>query len=456
MIRLLFLLAFAAALGVNAGSAQNLLSNPDAEETIVGGQIPGWTIVSGNWRYRSSDPQEFEGDNYFFGGPGSGTAIGETTELQQDVDVSAYAAAIDAGQQPFTFAGYIRALVDEARVVVEYQSVSGSVLASYDSGLFTEDTHWELLRDVRTAPPGTRLIRVRLLATYLEPTNNSGYFDAFTLVADDGAPASTFDAGDEAWRVEGDPVAGTFVWGATGGNPGGHIRVSDLNTGIRIWWVAPPAFLGDQSGRYGGEIRFDRVTDRTDKRNPPDYDVSLRGNDGVLLTYAMPDDSEPGLTWTSGAVPLTEAGWENDGTGQPATQAEFQAVLADLERVDILAEYTNAQETNGIDNVAYQGGIVAGEGGPAGAIPATFTLSPAHPNPFAQSTTLSLDFTEAGRVTVDVLDVLGRRVAVLYGGPVAAGARTLRFAADHLPGGTYVVRAVALGSQQLRVVTLAR
>lgn len=205
MTRLLFLLAFAAALGVNAGSAQNLLSNPDAEESIVGGQIPGWTIVSGNWRYRSSDPQEFEGDNYFFGGPGSGTAVGETTELRQDVDVSAYAAAIDAGQQPFTFAGYIRALVDEARVVVEYQSVSGSVLASYDSGLFTEDTHWELLRDVRTAPPGTRRIRVRLLCTYLDPTNNSGYFDAFTLVADDAAPESTFGARTKLGGSRGTP-----------------------------------------------------------------------------------------------------------------------------------------------------------------------------------------------------------------------------------------------------------
>lgn len=361
MHRLVALFLVVAVVSLVAGAlpvqAQNLLQNPDAEEDLVGGQIPGWTTVSGNWTYRGSNPQEFEGDSYFFGGSGSGTSIGETTELRQDVDVSAFAASIDAGTQPFTFAGYIRALTDEARVLVEYQSSGGTVLASYDSGLFTEDTHWELLRDVRTAPPGTRTIRVRLLCTYLEPTNNSGYFDTFTLVADDGAPQSAFDASLEAWRLEGDPVEGSLMWVANGGNPGGFAQHTDANTGILIRWLAPPSFLGDQSSQYGGQLRFDRITSTRERSFTVPDDVRLLGADGTLfLTYDMPDGTEPDLTWTSGSVPLTETGWVNDGTGEPATQMEFQAVLADLERIEIVAEYTNEPETNGLDNVAFEGG----------------------------------------------------------------------------------------------------
>lgn len=453
MTRLL-LLALAAVLATEAAMAQNLLQNPDAEAPIVGGQIPGWTIVSGNWRYRGSDPAEFEGSNYFFAGPGSGTAIGETTELQQDVDVSAYAAAIDAGSQPFTFAGYIRAINDEARVTVEYQTAAGAVLASYDSGIWTADTHWELLHDVRLAPAGTRTVRVRLLTTYLEPTNNSGYFDALTLAPVDATALSTFDASAEAWRIDGDPVTGTFGWVAGAGNPGGALQVTDANTGILIVWMAPPAFLADQSARYGGTLHFDRITSTLVRSFTVPDDVRLLGDDGVLLTYDMPDGTEPGLDWTSGSVPLSEVGWTNTATGLPATPEEFQAALADVERLDIVAEYSSEPETNRLDNVAYEGGAVSAENGPDSAAP--LAIASVAPNPFATRATVTLRLLTDGLLAVDVIDALGRRVAVLHDGPLAAGTHPLTFDAAALPSGTYLVRATAEGTQQTCVVTHLR
>ena len=47
----------------------------------------------------------------------------------------------------------------------------------------------------------------------------------------------------------------------------------------------------------------------------------------------------------------------------------------------------------------------------------------------------------AQRVHADVVDALGRRVAVLHDGPVAAGVEVpLTFGASNLPAGPYVIR----------------
>lgn len=89
-------------------------------------------------------------------------------------------------------------------------------------------------------------------------------------------------------------------------------------------------------------------------------------------------------------------------------------------------------------------------------IPNAFHLSAAYPNPFNPSTTFTLDIPETGYVVVDVLDALGRRVAVLHEGNVVAGSQTLRLEADNLPSGVYVVRAIGAGAQQTRSVTLLR
>jgi hypothetical protein len=53
-------------------------------------------------------------------------------------------------------------------------------------------------------------------------------------------------------------------------------------------------------------------------------------------------------------------------------------------------------------------------------------------------------------------DVLGREVAVLHDGPLAAGAHRLALDASRLPPGVYVVRAVGAGLGLRRSVTVAR
>ena len=69
-------------------------------------------------------------------------------------------------------------------------------------------------------------------------------------------------------------------------------------------------------------------------------------------------------------------------------------------------------------------------------------LDVAGPNPFTVATTVNLSVDRAQDVRVEVLDLLGRRVAVLHDGPVVAGAPVaVRVSAAGLPSGVYVVRA---------------
>ena len=72
--------------------------------------------------------------------------------------------------------------------------------------------------------------------------------------------------------------------------------------------------------------------------------------------------------------------------------------------------------------------------------PTAVRLHPNYPNPFNPSTQIAFDLPEASIVTLEVFDVLGRRVAVLEDGWLDAGSFVRTFDASGLSGGVYVVR----------------
>jgi len=81
------------------------------------------------------------------------------------------------------------------------------------------------------------------------------------------------------------------------------------------------------------------------------------------------------------------------------------------------------------------------------AFPTELALLPNYPNPFNPSTMLSFDLPQSGDVTLEVYDVLGRRVALLLNqSPLTAGRHELSFNANNLASGTYLVRLTAGGS----------
>ncbi|GMV39898.1 MAG: hypothetical protein AMXMBFR64_16140 [Myxococcales bacterium] len=202
-----------------AAAAQNLLVNGSCDDALVGAEIPGWTEVTGtSWTRRSSSPGARDGSYYFYAGANA------AAELAQSVDVSSMAADIDGGAHAFRFSGFIRSFdqapSDTARIVVEYRSGAGTVLDAFDTGPTAYFVAWTPISDTRTAPVGTRTIRVRLESIRFNGTNNDGYFDGLRLVALGAPPA----------------VAGTAT------------RIEDLRAeategGVRLRWTAPTAGL---------------------------------------------------------------------------------------------------------------------------------------------------------------------------------------------------------------------
>jgi hypothetical protein len=72
--------------------------------------------------------------------------------------------------------------------------------------------------------------------------------------------------------------------------------------------------------------------------------------------------------------------------------------------------------------------------------PQAFTVRPNYPNPFNPSTTLRFGLADAGRVSVQVFDLTGRKVADVMNGNLAAGWHQVSFNASRLSSGTYIVR----------------
>lgn len=85
------------------------------------------------------------------------------------------------------------------------------------------------------------------------------------------------------------------------------------------------------------------------------------------------------------------------------------------------------------------------------------TLSAAWPNPMRERAALALSVEHAQHVTAEVLNVLGRRVALLFDGPVAPGAaQTLVLERGGLTAGSYLVRVRGETFADVRAVTVLR
>jgi predicted outer membrane repeat protein len=107
-----------------------------------------------------------------------------------------------------------------------------------------------------------------------------------------------------------------------------------------------------------------------------------------------------------------------------------------------------------VDLGAYEGTVpVSTEGAPSAG--GELTLS-AYPNPSRGAVTLALDVPGTDRVRVALYDVLGREVAVLHDGPLAAGSHRLAFDGADLPTGVYLVRATGDGFDAAQRVTVVR
>jgi hypothetical protein len=193
--------------------------------------------------------------------------------------------------------------------------------------------------------------------TPTEPASTVGAL--FSAEGNSAGLSSTFDSGNEGWTLVGDAYrawSGTWMrslypeYASTGGNPGGAVYATDMARGIYYYWQAPPKYLGNQLGAYGGALLYDVKTIGTG--DPTDgTDVVLAGDGKTLLIRLDPN---VGPDWTTVRVNFTEdAGWrhEDPNSGTPATAEDLKAVLKDLTVLHIRGEYLAELDVGYLDNV---------------------------------------------------------------------------------------------------------
>ncbi len=96
--------------------------------------------------------------------------------------------------------------------------------------------------------------------------------------------------------------------------------------------------------------------------------------------------------------------------------------------------------------------VDAEDGAQAGA----FGLKALYPNPASDAAAVRFTTTEQADVRLDVYDVVGRRVAVLVDGPLAAATHTATLDARSLAGGVYLVRLQAGGRTATQKLVLIK
>jgi serine/threonine protein kinase len=161
--------------------AGQLLQNGGCEQIGHSDQVPHWVAIRGGFTRREQNPTAREGKFYFAPLP---VAV---AEIEQTVSIASLASPIDANRLDLRFRGNVRsykqARPDEATVIVELLDADGQVLESFNSGIVPSTDAWKFVSDARPIPPGTRSVKMRLISTRHEGTNNDGYFDDLSLRA---------------------------------------------------------------------------------------------------------------------------------------------------------------------------------------------------------------------------------------------------------------------------------
>ena len=92
-----------------------------------------------------------------------------------------------------------------------------------------------------------------------------------------------------------------------------------------------------------------------------------------------------------------------------------------------------------------------------GTVPIVFSLEQNYPNPFNPSTTILFSVEKAGQATIELFNILGQKVAMLFDGVVEPGRmHTVRFDGGHLPSGTYFYRLQSGGKTELKKLLLLK
>lgn len=161
---------------------------------------------------------------------------------------------------------------------------------------------------------------------------------------------STFDNGDEGWRLDNNASGKVPIYYPSNGNPGGYLSSLDLEGNLMRHWVAPPKFLGNQYTTGCPKLlQFDLRQNRTDYQvDSPD--VLIYGS-GITIICRLPKN--PDIIWTHYSIPVDASyTWLlNSFTGNRANQSTINTVLSNITSLRIRGEFCLKTDVGDIDNV---------------------------------------------------------------------------------------------------------
>ncbi len=183
--------------------------------------------------------------------------------------------------------------------------------------------------------------------------------------------------------------------------------------------------------------------------------------------YVFPGDSAPTKFWASGD-PVAGTGELDAAINQPGDRRMLSATgpfsMAFGDTVEIVAALVGGSGTDRFQSItlmrdnatAARAKFVSLNSGVAGVreggstAPRTFSLSQNYPNPFNSTTRIDFTLPGAGRATLDVYDVLGRKVRSLFDRKEKGGEGSAWFDAGILASGVYLYRLNAGGATLVR------
>ncbi len=164
------------------------ISLPVVNAGAEAGDASGWTAAAGGALFTSSNdyasgfPSSADtGSRYFYAGASS-----SSSRMYQDVDVSAYAADIDAGILKALLSIRVAtfdAMNDYCGVYIRALNVSGTVLQSVSLAEYLSQsvTSWETVQVGMIVPTATRKIRIEVWGTRIQGVSNDVHFDSVAL-----------------------------------------------------------------------------------------------------------------------------------------------------------------------------------------------------------------------------------------------------------------------------------
>lgn len=217
-----------------------------------------------------------------------------------------------------------------------------------------------------------------------------------------GAPGRT-DQKPIRWQYRNDPLREKLykTWSALINLRNGHEVFTSLETEV------------DMDVRQGRAVRWIRLSH-------PTMDAVVFGNFSTTEQAAAMD-------------------FVGEGTWYDFFSGESVAIGAAPEAMTLLPGEFHVYTSEPVDSPE-PGLITVGAESPVAEMPGRAMLEQNYPNPFASETQIEYATSTSGNVTLEVFDVLGRRILVLVDEPQAAGRFAVSLDGGELAPGTYLYR----------------